>query len=79
MSFLSEERIITKNRTPDDVRFCMMGLCSVEQILLLNLGCEAGEELVYQAVGYFDGMVQQLIRKILQEVVRLHRALLIYR
>ena len=52
-------------------------LCAVEEIFLLNLGSEAGEKFFYQSVCHLDGMVENVVGELLQEVLCLHRALLV--
>ena len=52
-------------------------LCAVEKIFLLNLGSEAGEKFFYQSVCHLDGMVENVVGELLQEVLGLHRTLLV--
>ena len=43
-------------------------LCSVEEVFLLNLLRESSKEFFHQFICHFDGVVQNLILEVLQEV-----------
>ena len=52
-------------------------LCSVEEVFLLNLLRESSKEFFHQFICHFDGVVQNPIREVLQEVLGFYRALLV--